>query len=107
MSSRELVDAAITSVPAEKVVKLDALQNSLLAIGSESQPWKIHVRLKRGFAIGWTPTRYKGNACAPSCYPFLATIRMWSPGGLIPNPPKDTDGRREESGRGVRELQGK
>ena len=26
---------------------------------------------------------------------------------LIPNPPKDTDGRREESGRGVRELQGK
>ena len=24
-----------------------------------------------------------------------------------PNPPKDTDGRREESGRGVRELQGK
>ena len=27
--------------------------------------------------------------------------------GLSPNPPKDTDGRREESGRGVRELQGK
>ena len=27
--------------------------------------------------------------------------------GLTPNPPKDTDGRREESGRGVRELQGK
>ena len=26
---------------------------------------------------------------------------------LSPNPPKDTDGRREESGRGVRELQGK
>ena len=26
---------------------------------------------------------------------------------LIPNPPEDTDGRREESGRGVRELQGK
>ena len=25
---------------------------------------------------------------------------------LSPNPPKDTDGRREESGRGVRELQG-
>ena len=24
-----------------------------------------------------------------------------------PNPPKDTDGRREESGRGVRGLQGK
>ena len=28
-------------------------------------------------------------------------------GYLSPNPPKDTDGRREESGRGVRELQGK
>ena len=29
-------------------------------------------------------------------------------GDLNPNPPKDTDGRREESGRGgVRELQGK
>ena len=28
-------------------------------------------------------------------------------GFLIPNPPKDTDGRREESGRRVRELQGK
>ena len=28
-------------------------------------------------------------------------------GNLSPNPPKDTDGRREESGRGVRELQGK
>ena len=26
---------------------------------------------------------------------------------LNPNPPKDTDRRREESGRGVRELQGK
>ena len=26
---------------------------------------------------------------------------------LNPNPPKDTDGRREESGRGVRDLQGK
>ena len=26
---------------------------------------------------------------------------------LTPNPPKDTDGRREDSGRGVRELQGR
>ena len=29
---------------------------------------------------------------------------MWD---LNSNPPKDTDGRREESGRGMRELQGK
>ena len=28
-------------------------------------------------------------------------------GHLSPNPPKDTDGRREDSGRGVRELQGR
>ena len=28
-------------------------------------------------------------------------------GSLSPNPPKDTDGRREDSGRGVRELQGR
>ena len=28
-------------------------------------------------------------------------------GRLNPNPPKDTDGRREDSGRGVRELQGR
>ena len=26
---------------------------------------------------------------------------------LTPNPPKDTDGRREDSGRGVRELRGR
>ena len=29
--------------------------------------------------------------------------KMWS--FFSPNPPKDTDGRREESGRGMRELQ--
>ena len=40
--------------------------------------------------------------------PGLALLRR-NPAArrLIPNPPKDTDGRREESGRGVRELQGK
>ena len=38
------------------------------------------------------------------------TVVIFGPEGvspLSPNPPKDTDGRREESGRGVRELQGK
>ena len=35
----------------------------------------------------------------------LETVRVIQ--YLNPNPPKDTDGRREESGRGVRELQGK
>ena len=36
-----------------------------------------------------------------------ATASIQGEDGLNPNPPKDTDGRREESGRGVRELQGK
>ena len=40
----------------------------------------------------------------------LRAIRSYEKAGFVkvnPNPPKDTDGRREESGRGVRELQGK
>ena len=37
----------------------------------------------------------------------LAVDTITWPYLLSPNPPKDTDGRREESGRGVRELQGK
>ncbi len=44
--------------------------------------------------------------------PQLALLDLMLPGTdgikLIPNPPKDTDGRREDSGRGwVRELQGR
>ena len=39
-------------------------------------------------------------------YDLNREIRVDSP-KVVPNPPKDTDGRREESGRGVRELQGK
>ena len=38
---------------------------------------------------------------------FAGLLAATPPAGLSPNPPKDTDGRREESGRGVRELQGK
>ena len=45
----------------------------------------------------------------------IVTLSVFVQGGLIgawlyncPNPPKDTDGRREDSGRGwVRELQGR
>ena len=39
--------------------------------------------------------------------PILERSRCALHSTLSPNPPKDTDGRREESGRGVRELQGK
>ena len=55
---------------------------------------------------GTSSARYSENGTAPIAA-FTAfdegehTIR-WS---LSPNPPKDTDGRREDSGRGVRELQ--
>ena len=51
-----------------------------------------------------------------SAYVFVRGGATWTqqqkitsslPTLLSPNPPKDTDGRREESGRGVRELQGK
>ena len=37
----------------------------------------------------------------------LCYLTIGEAGPLSPNPPKDTDGRREESGRGMRELQGK
>ena len=44
----------------------------------------------------------------------MRKILLWSPAVVLLGfcfvaiaPPKDTDGRREESGRGVRELQGK
>ena len=41
-------------------------------------------------------------------YEEAAQAMGYSLGTVIPNPPKDTDGRREDSGRGwVRELQGR
>ena len=36
-----------------------------------------------------------------------AMAETWEELTFTPNPPKDTDGRREDSGRGVRELQGR
>ena len=41
------------------------------------------------------------------CYLDYETDEATTKQRLSPNPPKDTDGRGEESGRGVRELQGK
>ena len=42
---------------------------------------------------------------------YLRTVFRWMPSSravaLSPNPPKDTDERREDRGRGVRELQGR
>ena len=37
---------------------------------------------------------------------FSTVMKITRALGLNPNPPKDTDGRREDRGRGVRELQG-
>ena len=46
-----------------------------------------------------------GNAHRPDIASFIKDIKTL---GFSPNPPKDTDGRREDSGRGwVRELQGR
>ena len=45
----------------------------------------------------------------PDDFPWTASFALTEEEGgfLSPNPPKDTDGRREDSGRGVRELQGR
>ena len=55
---------------------------------------------------GWQLARPKANYGPP--VPSVQLDWDASGGGLSPNPPKDTDGRREDSGRGwVRELQGR
>ena len=93
-------------------------------------PWEA---LERDYLLSWilagisrTPVLrdalvFKGGTALRKCY-FgdyrfsedldFSTLKGIPTGneieGLIsPNPPKDTDGRREDSGRGVRELQGR
>ena len=53
--------------------------------------------------VGAGPDREPGDGAV--IMPVAAPMSSWS--FLSPNPPKDTDGRREDSGRGVRELQGR
>ena len=62
-----------------------------------------------GVGQSWMPLSY--GEYYPRSAPVYAAIKVRQDAlagvPLSPNPPKDTDGRREESGRGVRELQGK
>ena len=65
--------------------------------GQKGSPVDIGGMTKGGLRIWWTLTDGLGHAL------IRLKIRY-----LNPNPPKDTDGRREDSGRGwVRELQGR
>ena len=58
-------------------------------------------------SVPLTFVRREGKECpGPGIISLTSTVPASEP-SLSPNPPKDTDGRREESGRGVRELQGK
>ena len=50
------------------------------------------------------PTAGVQRICWPPSNAWLPPIAA-PPAFLNPNPPMDTDGRREDSGRGVRELQ--
>ena len=72
---------------------------------------EIHARLQaKGnpepgrVATSYTPTAMEVLGVA---VPDIRSVARDVGRRLSPNPPKDTDGRREESGRGVRELQGK
>ena len=97
----EVVDEQIDRVASEQRKRLETIEEELedakRALGriwhaietSDIQLSDASDRIREGFA--------------PKV-PLVPKVRILF---LNPNPPKDTDGRREESGRGVRELQGK
>ena len=72
------------------------------AVQNQSDLWEDPQLKHQGF-FQWLDHAERG----PMPYDGLQFQLSKTPGKLSPNPPKDTDGRREESGRGVRELQGK
>ena len=55
--------------------------------------------------VGWQGS--DRNAARTNTMSRFETETLTQEDNLNPNPPKDTEGRREESGRGMRELQGK
>ena len=88
--------------------------------------------INKTYFHGWgiiTPTGHQGMGLIGNIFPFeewpeeIKQYHRYDPegaeklldeagyprgaDGISPNPPKDTDGRREDSGRGVRELQGR
>ena len=68
------------------------LRAGLTGVTTHPLPWQVSGRF-RDWIIESTDN-------------VKALQALWAEGNLSPNPPKDTDGRREDRGRGVRELQG-
>ena len=63
-----------------------------------------------GFMYSWGDDDLVGDSFVGESLPVGSlAVHTFDYGSstLSPNPPKDTDGRREDSGRGVRELQGR
>ena len=67
----------------------------------------VNINFSRVLGIAYTATQFSWHeAMGLPGGRTTTTLRCWE--SLNPNPPKDTDGRREDSGRGwVRELQGR
>ena len=80
--------------------------------------WDLIVRLRRDLGVEnlaklWPPTpdtflKHMRTVRKATKEPQISGTLIESNGNLSPNPPKDTDGRGEDSGRGwERELQGR
>ena len=110
------VAVAVATGPSEIDFSRDAFRETLVEIDGDRALWFTSA----GFAIfanlvsialaaAWylTFSAYDRSLAVFGSFGFLAaaTLELVR---LTPNPPKDTDGRREDSGRGwVRELQGR
>ena len=93
------IDHVIVGIPEAHAEALGSMAaQCLFAMGLTTDE-----EVRESFGLFLTATT-RGRQAPPLA---LALIGESDLPGLIPNPPKDTDGRREESGRGVRELQGK
>ena len=82
---------------------------SLLGLGVIVAMWWTYFDVN-ALAAGRRLTSMSGerqSTLARDAYSYLHLPMIIGIIFFSPNPPKDTDGRREESGRGVRELQGK
>ena len=102
----------------EEVDRLIGLAGSLLTL-ARAEAGQIPLNLERidvaelmSGAVEQVTPAATSNGLSVDLIP-KASVSVLADEGLVlqlllnPNPPKDTDGRREESGRGVRELQGK
>ena len=90
----------LTSVPSLGVTCAQVYQPLL----ASSIRWLPQGRLNK-YTEDWHSTSTLGGAIMVDLFgpcTGLEAVEIW----FSPNPPKDTDGRREESGRRVRELQG-